>query len=72
MKAPTRSDSTQPRYQFLEGGLEDMQDAANQYAIDGWRLVSLSGIRGAALNEYCAVMERMPHERASVEKEQSL
>lgn len=40
-----------------------MQEAINLYAKDGWRLVSLTGLRvsgggdAAAVNEYCAVLE---------------
>lgn len=65
MKAPTQPDSIQPRYQFLEGCLEDMQEAANEYAKNGWRLVGIVVVKGATLNEYCAVMEREPAKAAS-------
>lgn len=54
-----------PKYQLLEGALEEMQEAINAYAEDGYRLVSLTAVRvrgsgvGTVMNEYACVLERV-------------
>ena len=48
----------EPRYQLLEGCLEEVQAACNEYAAQGYRLVSMAAVRGGAMIEYCAVLER--------------
>ena len=54
-----------PHYQFIEGDLESVQLAANDYHGRGYRVITLtavrvrgSGVGATPMNEYCLALER--------------
>ena len=63
-KHPAPPDSP-PHYQFIEGDLESVQLAANDYRERGYRVITLtavrvrgSGVGSTPMNEYCLALER--------------